>query len=485
MPSTHTFLLQRFQRQRPLLLNIRSSPKFIVLAVCVAVFTDVFLYAVIVPVIPFALTSRVGLLQSQVQHWVSILLAIYGGALLISGPIFGILADRIKSRQLPLLAGLVVLLGSTVMFALGTSLSVLVAARILQGASAGVVWTVALALLSDTVGKESSAQALGFVAAAYSSGTILAPFLGGLVYERAGYFEVFGMCFAVVGTDILLRLLIVEKHKAARWRDGEGERGGRLAEDGGGVPLEGVRAGEGKDGEAATSTAQLTEQRKGPPTIFILAKSRRLQAASLGTLIASMTMTGLDATLPLFVSRVFGWDSLGAGLIFIALLVPHLFGPLIGRFVDKTGPRLIAATGLILLLPFWVLLRLVDHDNIRQVILLVVLLMGIGVGSALLVTSLMSEFSKVCDSKERKDPSIFRGRSAYSTSYGILNVSWAAGSLLGPLMGAAIERAGGWKTMTWCFGLSAVACTPMIALFTGGMITKHWRGNDGRSDNVV
>jgi MFS family permease len=410
--------IQRFRSRPPILLKLRSSTWFITLTVCVAVFTDVFLYAVIVPVIPFALESRVGLPESEVQHWVSILLAVYGAALLVAAPIFGVLADRIKSRQAPLLAGLVVLMGATVMFCFGQSLAVLVAARVLQGASAGVVWVVALALLSDTVGKEASAQALGFVAASYSGGTILAPFLGGLVYREGGYFEVFGMCFGVVGTDILLRLAIVEKHRARKWQDGivEGTEGVELtsrpttAED---APEDQSK----RNDEVVVSRP--TQPRKGQPTFLVLIKSRRLQAAWVGTLVVSMTMTGLDATLPLFVNRMFGWDSLGAGLIFIALLIPHMFGPIIGRMVDKIGPRWIAAVGAILLLPFWVLFRLVDHDGIRQIILMVVLLLGIGVATALLVTSLMSEFSKVSRTQpttEDSNPEIGLRRQRAETS---------------------------------------------------------------------
>ncbi|KPI42109.1 putative MFS-type transporter [Cyphellophora attinorum] len=474
--------VQSFRSRPPILLRTRSSNWFITLAVCFAVFTDVFLYAVIVPVIPFALESRVGLAASEVQHWVSILLAVYGAALLVAAPIFGVLADRIRSRQAPLLAGLVVLLGATVMFCFGKSLTVLVVARVLQGASAGVVWVVALALLSDTVGKEASGQAMGFVAASYSAGTILAPFLGGIVYREGGYFEVFGMCFGVVGTDIVLRLAIIEKHRARKWQDGvvEGGPGFELAEDTNTTAR--VPDDQGKRADEMT-VAPTVASRKGQPTFVVLIKSRRLQAAWVGTLVVSMTMTGLDATLPLFVNRMFGWDSLGAGLIFIALLIPHMFGPIIGRTVDKIGPRWIATFGAILLLPFWVLFRLVDHNSIRQIVLMVVLLLGIGVATALLVTSLMSEFSKVCDSKEKKDANIFRGRSAYSTSYGIFNISWAAGALLGPLMAAGIERSAGWKTMTWCFGLTAAACLPFVVLFTGGLITTRRKADPTPSSN--
>lgn len=280
------------------------------------------------------------------------------------------------------------------------------------------------------------------------------------------------MTFGVIGLDIILRLLIIEKHKAARWLDGDANATEHELER---KPADNGEQSSSSKGAVAASSGptEPIHQGKKPLIIFVLLKSRRLQAAFAGIFIGSATMTAFDATLPLFVNRVFNWGSLGAGLIFIALLVPHLGGPLIGRCVDKFGPRWIAAVGLLLLLPFWVLLRLVDHDSIRQVVLLVSLLVCIGIASALLNTSLMAEFSKVCDSKERRDPSLFNGRSAYGTAYGILNVSWALGSLVGPLMAAAIERSAGWKTMTWVMGVLAASCLPAVVLFTGGLITRR------------
>lgn len=38
----------------------------------------------------------------------------------------------------------------------------------------------------------------------------------------------------------------------------------------------------------------------------------------------------LPKVLPLFVMRTFGWSSSGSGLIFIAVILPSVFGPLIG-----------------------------------------------------------------------------------------------------------------------------------------------------------
>lgn len=61
----------------------RSSTNFVIVVVCVAVFTDIFLYGLIVPVMPFTLARRVGVPNSDVQRWSSALLAFYGGSILL------------------------------------------------------------------------------------------------------------------------------------------------------------------------------------------------------------------------------------------------------------------------------------------------------------------------------------------------------------------------------------------------------------------
>lgn len=58
----------------------RSSKTFALIVVCIAVFTDVFVYGLVVPVMPFALTQRLGVREEDVQKWNSILLGVLGGA---------------------------------------------------------------------------------------------------------------------------------------------------------------------------------------------------------------------------------------------------------------------------------------------------------------------------------------------------------------------------------------------------------------------
>jgi MFS family permease len=98
-----------------------------------------FLYGVIVPVIPFAIQARSHVEETRVQYWVSVLVAIYGASLLVFSPICGWLADRGSSRRSPLVLGLIVLLGATILLNFGNSIGILIVGRILQGASAAVV----------------------------------------------------------------------------------------------------------------------------------------------------------------------------------------------------------------------------------------------------------------------------------------------------------------------------------------------------------
>lgn len=57
----------------------------------------------------------------------------------------------------------------------------LVIARILQGLSGAAVWTVGLALIVDTVGKDQTGFAMSFVSVSMTVGIVSGPFLGGIM----------------------------------------------------------------------------------------------------------------------------------------------------------------------------------------------------------------------------------------------------------------------------------------------------------------
>ncbi len=68
---------------KPFLHSVRSSILFIYIVINLAVFTDAYLYGLIIPVLPFALVERVNLREDEVQKWIGILLAAYGAGLIV------------------------------------------------------------------------------------------------------------------------------------------------------------------------------------------------------------------------------------------------------------------------------------------------------------------------------------------------------------------------------------------------------------------
>ena len=61
--------------------SIRASNTFTIFVVCVAVFADVLLQNLVVPVLPYALGERVGLTnETDLQRWNSVLIAAFGAA---------------------------------------------------------------------------------------------------------------------------------------------------------------------------------------------------------------------------------------------------------------------------------------------------------------------------------------------------------------------------------------------------------------------
>lgn len=144
-------------------LHWRSNTFFIVATVAIGLFTDLFLYGLIVPVLPYMLHDRLNIPHSETQPYVSTLLTVYAAASVLFSPVAGFLADRVTTRQAPFLLGLLSLFAATLLLFLGDSIAVLILARVLQGLAAAVVWTIGLALCLETVGPENLGKTIGSV----------------------------------------------------------------------------------------------------------------------------------------------------------------------------------------------------------------------------------------------------------------------------------------------------------------------------------
>ncbi|KAK5134708.1 hypothetical protein LTR08_006223 [Meristemomyces frigidus] len=481
----------------PVLLEFRSSKTFIILTVATAIFTDIFVYGIIVPVLPFALTARSGVSPDSIQSWIAIFLAVYGAALLAAAPLCGWLADRSSSRRVPLVLGLLALGGATVLLCVGSSIAVLAAGRVLQGISAAVVWVVGLALLVDTVGPGDIGQAMGYVGLSMSMAILVAPLLGGVVFAASGYYAVFAMAFGLIIVDIIMRLIMIEKKVAVRWLPAEemneaprqagdlderGEsRGSTTDEKKRTTHLSPAESME-KDGTNAPAESVLPEPAPAKkftdrlPAVIWLFSSRRVLSALWACLIQASLLTAFDTILPLFVRDTFHWNSTGAGLIFLPLVVSSFMGPVVGWASDKYGPRWFATAGFAIACPFLILLRLVYENTLHQKVLLCALLALVGLTLTLILTPMMAEITYAVDAKTRSRPPGYFGKNgAYAQAYSLFNMAWAGGCLVGPLLAGLVNQHAGWGVTVLILGVVSVVTAISTAIWTGGSIFKKRR----------
>lgn len=399
-----------------------------------------------------------------------------------------------RSKRLPLIGGLLALGAATSLLCAGTSLGLWISGRICQGISAGMVWTVGLALAADTVGVDDIGEVMGFMGMAFSLGTMIGPLLGGVIYENGGYYAVFALAFALIGLDIVLRLVMIEKKDAQKWLDtpviplpaGEEtiQRKWSAVEtstenpEPASIPLEEI------NDESDAQPSKSKKKTRLPPILTLL-KSRRMLICLFGYLAVSILMTSFDSVLPLYVQEIFGWGQTGQGLIFIPILIPHFLDPLFGKCLDRypDSGRFLAAAALLLSVPVFVLLRFVDHDSIRQKVLLCALLALVGAGFAGSICPLFAEIAYLLDAKERESSETFNGSGAISQGYGLFNAAFAAGSLVGPVWAGYIRDDYGWGTMAWSLGLLAGVASIILLLLLGGWIghRNKTRENDARN----
>ncbi|KAF2963428.1 hypothetical protein GQX73_g10153 [Xylaria multiplex] len=447
----------------PWALRWRSNSLFIIATVAIGMFTDLFLYGLVVPVLPFMLRSRLSIPENEIQSYVSNLLAAYAGASVVSSIPTGWVADRTNSRQAPFLSGLAALLAATIMLALGNSIPILVAARILQGVSAAIVWTIGLAMVLDTVGPQN----LGKV-------------IGGVLYEKTGYAGIFGLGAGILALDFLMRLLVIEKRAAAKYTE--------LVHDSQGDPRN-MRSRVDEDDEEANQEASEEDAllpktdeeaykiREEPskavralPILICLKSPRLLMSLCLAFVQASL-LAVYDATIPTEVQTLFHFSPLKAGLLFIALDVPYLLlGPVAGWAVDRYGTKRAAVIGFGWMVPALILLRLPSGELLprpKNIILYCALLALNGVGLAIIGSPSVVEASDIVQKYDKANPGFFGENGPYAQLYGFNSLFFCAGLTIGPVVAGALKDSIGYGNMNLVFALLS-ALTAILSFFIIG-----------------
>lgn len=357
----------------------RTSPTALLVVVGLAFFTDSILYYLLVPLLPHYAKS-LGLSQMEV----GVLFGVYAAAILAGTWPLGRLSDRIGRRR-PFLWGLVGLAATTLLFAFSSSYPLLVLARILQGLAAAATWTSGLALLAEGFPSERRGQAMATAFAAANVGVLLGPPVSGFLSESFGPRSPFLLVAVVALADAAARVFLL--------RDADPPAGER-------VGLTGLL---------------------GNATVRTFAGAMALGAA-LWAVLESTLPLHLDADLEMGASEI--------GILFAAAALTHtLTSPLMGRLSDRFGRLPVLRVGFVLAtllvpLPAFLATKLA----------VAVSMAALGVVASFVMSPVSPGLADAVEAM---------GSRSFGSVFSLVNVAYAVGMMLGPLVGSALVEAGG------------------------------------------
>ncbi|KAM5352256.1 hypothetical protein ACJ41O_004979 [Fusarium nematophilum] len=448
---------------RPLLLGFRSSRGFIVATVILGIYVDIFLYASTVVTIPFLVEDQLGVDKDSVLELTGWSMVTYSIASLIVSPVAGILADTSKGRRLPLLMGLAFLLAGIVCLWKASTTPVLLFGRALQGASAGFIWTIGLALIVDTVGQGEIGQVLAYADISLCFGLATAPPVVGSVLKAYGKDAVYALIMGLTVIDVFMRGFLVETRFARKWMPGlEAEP---REKD---LPNE-----EPSDNELSNVETLLSERERGqipPVRVYIktVFRSWRILGALLGTWASAHILITMDISAPIYLEETFRWDSSKVGLMLLAFYGPSLFCILSGRLADHHGGKWLAITGFLGSVPAFLGLTSVEaFESFRVPALMWILMVCAGVALAIANTPVMAEIIFSLLDKQDQNQWLRHYSGGYGLAYGSFMTLFSLGSLTASLATPVILERHGWAALMYSLAACCIFGTVSMALWAG------------------
>ncbi|MBV9733586.1 MAG: MFS transporter [Verrucomicrobia bacterium] len=174
-------------------------------SVVFALFTDAFLYEVVVPLAPL---SPAGINSTSDIASTS---CAYALGVIFFTPVCGIVSDRI-GRKIPLLIGAIGQLIAMYTFAGATTFWALMLARIIQGGASSATWTAGLAVIAERY-PDRRVQKMGLAMVGATIGGFMAPLAGGAFYEMGGYHAPFWISGIIAFVDLGLRFVLIPRDR--------------------------------------------------------------------------------------------------------------------------------------------------------------------------------------------------------------------------------------------------------------------------------
>lgn len=363
------------------------------------------MYGLLVPLVPYY-TQAFEIGSGQL----GLIFAVYSLALLSMSFQAGWTCDRV-GRKPVLIAGLLFLMISTLMFAWAQSTWLLIISRFFQGAAGAAVWTAGLAAAAATIPPHEQGKKLGFMMALTGLGTIAGPVFSGLLFEEWGYQAPFiGVTLMILPITLgLLFLPLPEERKAC-----------------------------------SNAAVGFIGTLKDPRVVLVV----------LLVSVVSFGLGMLEPLLPLHLTWKFGLDSGDIGIFFgVISLAFSMIQPFWGSVGDRFGYRPLILTGLICSAFLVPVLPLVPR---LWLLYLTGCLFGLAINAV--ITPSLPLLAQYAEQK---------GAGNVGISFGLVNAAYSVGLLLGPVVGGFIAQ-------NFSF-LHAAVLYSVILLSMGGLIGRFNR----------
>jgi multidrug resistance protein len=396
--------------------RIRSSRNATAFVVALALFTDMVVYGVVVPILPKVVED-----MGRDSSDLGFLVASYAIGLLAFTPMFGMMSDRYGTRKAPMLAGLLGLAIATILFAFSREYWEIVLARMAQGISGGVSWSIGLSMIADSYPKAQLGTAMGVVMSANTLGTLLGPPIGGIMYKYISYEAPFLFCAGLAFVDFLCRLVVEPKPTKK-------------------IPPTAAPSSHTIASSPSPKTSMWAMIRDGPMLLMCIV-----------TALVSTIYTAIEPTLPLHLKRIFNADTDTVGLLFTSIVVPNIFMSIaVGWISDRYGRKLTAAIGVILVAIAAPLITLPRSYGAQ-----VPALMLFGGTAAFAMTPILPDMAEYADS---------HCSGAYGTVYALFNMSYSVGMLAGPMVAGLMYESMGFFWQMCALSLALLLVVPFIIL---------------------
>ena len=270
---------------------------------------------------------------------------------------FGRLAD-IYGRKRIFTIGVSGYICASLLVGSSVSSAMLIAARMVQGACAAMMFGTSTAILTSAYPPGERGRVLGINVAAVYTGLSVGPFLGGMLTQYLGWRSIFligaGLGLVVIG--------IVATRMKGEWAEARGERfdlpgaliyGIAIVAFIYGISLLPQARGAGLVFAGMILAAGFVRWESGlrQPLLHmdLFRRNRVFALSNLAALINYSATAAVGFLLSLYLQYIKGLSPQQAGLVLIAQpIVQAAFSPLTGRLSDKLESRLVASAGMAL-----------------------------------------------------------------------------------------------------------------------------------------